>query len=393
MMKILLTTDWYKPVINGVVTSVVNLANGLEALGHEVRVLTLSPNRHSSCDGKVTYIGSMSADLIYPNARLRTAHAEAYLEALIEWQPDVVHSQCEFSTFIMAQRIAASCACPLIHTYHTVYEDYTHYFSPSERFGKALAAWFSRYSVNKTQAVIVPTEKVRDLLIRYDVNAPISVVPSGLDLRQYRAPLSGEARAKKRQALDFGPEDKVLIYLGRLSKEKNISEVLALFAKHEDAHLKLLLVGDGPYRPTLEEEVAQLNIANRVTFTGMVAPDEVATYYSLGDIFVSASQSETQGLTYIEAMAAGLPLLCHYDDCLMDVVNNGVTGYTYTTEEEFHHYLDLLLAQDTHKEMGQAAKDRAFCRYSSKTFAEHVQDVYKEQLICYHAGLLSPCPI
>lgn len=135
-MKVLITTDWYKPVINGVVTSVLSLADGLEALGHEVRILTLSGTIHSYCEGNVTYIGSVSVGKIYPNARLKTAMTHGYVRDLIAWKPDVVHSQCEFSTFFLARRITQICRVPLVHTYHTVYEDYTHYFSPSISVGR-----------------------------------------------------------------------------------------------------------------------------------------------------------------------------------------------------------------------------------------------------------------
>ena len=132
-MKILITTDWYSPAVNGVVTSVLNLRRELELRGHEVRVLTLSQDLHSSVQDGVTRIGSVAAGLVYPGVRLRTALAGRWVRELVEWGPDVVHSQCEFSTFFLARRIAEELNVPLIHTYHTVYEDYTHYFSPSVR--------------------------------------------------------------------------------------------------------------------------------------------------------------------------------------------------------------------------------------------------------------------
>ena len=135
-MKILITSDWYSPAVNGVVTSVKNLRRELERRGHEVRVLTLSQTTHSREEDGVTYLGSVAAGLIYPGARLRTALAVKWVRDLVEWGPDVVHSQCEFSTFFLARRIAEELDVPLVHTYHTVYEDYTHYFSPSVRLGR-----------------------------------------------------------------------------------------------------------------------------------------------------------------------------------------------------------------------------------------------------------------
>ena len=168
-MKVLITTDWYRPAVNGVVTSVRNLAEGLSALGHEVRILTLSGSIRSYREGNVTFIGSVSVGMVYPNARLRTARGEALVQELADWKPDIVHSQCEFSTFSFAKRITAACGCPLVHTSHTVYEDFTHYFSPNVRFGRFLAAKFSRHVLAQTDAVIVPTEKIRTMLRGYGV--------------------------------------------------------------------------------------------------------------------------------------------------------------------------------------------------------------------------------
>ena len=142
---------------------------GRSALGHEVRILTLSGSIRSYREGNVTFIGSVSVGMVYPNARLRTARGEALVQELADWKPDIVHSQCEFSTFSFAKRITAACGCPLVHTYHTVYEDFTHYFSPNVRFGRFLAAKFSRHVLPQTDAVIVPTEKIRTMLRGYGV--------------------------------------------------------------------------------------------------------------------------------------------------------------------------------------------------------------------------------
>lgn len=380
-MKVLITTDWYKPVINGVVTSVVNLAAGLTELGHEVRILTLSGDRASHTEDNVTYIGSVSVGMIYPNARLKTAPSSRYVRELIDWHPDIVHSQCEFSTFFLARKISEACGCPLVHTYHTVYEDFTHYFSPSVRFGKYMAAAFSRHILAKTQAVIVPTGKIQTMLAGYAIQTPISVIPSGLNLEQYASAISTQERNTARHALGFTEKDRVLVYLGRLAKEKNISELFEFFAQQNEPQLRLLLVGDGPHRVKLEEEAAALGISERVVFTGMVPPSEVARYYRLGDIFVSASQSETQGLTYVEAMAAGLPLLCRDDLCLQDVIKSGINGFTYHNATEFHQILSQLLSDTALcRALSQAAKETAFGCYSAKSFAQHAANVYQTLL-------------
>ena len=185
-MKILITSDGYTPAVNGVVTSVLNLRRELEARGHEVRVLTLSQDLRSSVRDGVTYIGSVPVGLIYPGARLRAVLAGRYIRELVEWGPEVVHSQCEFSTFFLARRIAEELDVPLVHTYHTVYEDYTHYFSPSVRLGRRAVETLTRWVAGLTDCIIAPTGKVRTLLEDYGVTVPVFVVPSGIDLRRFR---------------------------------------------------------------------------------------------------------------------------------------------------------------------------------------------------------------
>ena len=376
-MRVLITTDWYKPAVNGVVTSVVNLTDGLEAAGHEVRILTLSGSLRSYCAGNVTYIGSIGVGLVYPNARVKMAQSDRFVRELAEWRPDIVHSQCEFSTFFLAKRIAQECGAPLIHTYHTVYEDFTHYFSPSVRFGRRMAAAFSRRILSGTQAVIVPTEKIRSMLRGYGVTQPVTVVPSGLALGQFQIRLSEAERNAARRRLGFAEEDRALLYLGRLAQEKNLEEILALLTR-QSRRVKLLIVGGGPYQRRLMEAVRELRLDERVVFAGMVNPEEVARYYALGDVFVSASRSETQGLTYIEAMAAGLPLLCRNDPCLADVVSDGVNGFLYENEPEFSAKLERLAADARlRRSLAAAARETAFSRFSSEAFAAHVLAEYQ----------------
>ena len=135
-MKVLITTDWYAPVINGVVTSVLLLQRELVARGHDVRVVTLSNSLHTYKEGPVYYMGSVSAGKIYPGARLKINRARSMMQELIAWHPDVIHSQCEFSSFRVAAALSNRLGIPIVHTYHTVYEDYTHYLALSARVGK-----------------------------------------------------------------------------------------------------------------------------------------------------------------------------------------------------------------------------------------------------------------
>lgn len=380
-MKILITTDWYSPAVNGVVTSVLNLRRELELRGHEVRVLTLSQDLHSSVQDGVTRIGSVAAGLVYPGVRLRTALAGRWVRELVEWGPDVVHSQCEFSTFFLARRIAEELNVPLIHTYHTVYEDYTHYFSPSVRLGRRAVAALSRWVAARTDCMIAPTGKVRTLLQGYGVRTPVFVVPSGIDLRRFQRPPVPGCRASLLAALDIPRENLVLVSVGRLAAEKNLDELLRFRAAMGDQAVTLLLVGDGPYRAQLEREAADLGLrAPQVVFAGMVPPQQVAEWYQLGDLFVSASSSETQGLTYVEALAAGVPALCRADPCLSGVIRDGENGWQF---RDFSDFMSKLEAFRAHPELRRALSEQAAASardYSAEEFARRVEAIYLEQI-------------
>ena len=376
-MKVLIASDWYAPVVNGVVTSVLNLQRELEAQGHEVRVLTLSSDLHTHVEGNVTYIGAMSAGLIFPGARLRTALASRQVQALIRWKPDVIHTQCEFSTFLLARKISEHTGAPIVHTYHTVYEDYTHYFSPSRAWGRRMVALFTRHIVAQTACVIAPTEKVRAILEKYRVSRPVYVVPTGIDLSRFAAPADPDRRQALRHRLGIPAGNFVLTYVGRLAREKNVEELLACLAELDRSDVTLVLVGDGPYRPVLEETVRDLGLTDRVKFVGMVKPTEVADYYRMGDLFVSASTSETQGLTYIEALASGLPALCRKDACLTGVIENGVNGWQFQDGGEFSAHLQEFLSDGALRaSMAAAAAENARRDFSAESFARRAAQVY-----------------
>lgn len=380
-MKILITSDWYIPAVNGVVTSVKNLRQELERRGHEVRILTLSQTTRSGERDGVTYLGSVAAGLIYPGARLRTALGGKWVRELVEWGPDVVHSQCEFSTFFLARRIAEELDIPLIHTYHTVYEDYTHYFSPSVHFGKKAAAIFTRWVARHTDCLIAPTGKVRMLLQNYQVERPVFVVPSGIDLDRFRSEPDPLRTAVLKASLNIPQEHTVLVFVGRLAEEKNLSELLRFRANLGPGGVTLLLVGDGPDRQRLEAEAAALGLETPdVVFAGMVAAEQIADWYQLGDLFVNASTSETQGLTYIEALAAGVPTLCRADPCLTGVIRSGENGWQYQNEADFQSKLALFLSQPHHRgRMSRNARTTA-AEFSAQRFAERVESIYEEQI-------------
>ncbi|WP_394216071.1 glycosyltransferase family 4 protein [Brachybacterium vulturis] len=381
-LRVLLTTDWWEPVVNGVVASVQTLRRELLALGCDVRVLTLSQGIRTRNEEGVYRLGSVSASMVYDRARIGMPSGRRALRDILRWSPDVIHSQAEFSTFVWARRIARTLSVPLVHTYHTIYEDYTHYYSPSRTMGRKVVESFSRRVLSRTDAVIVPTTKVARLLVGYGVHRPLHVIPTGLDLDRFRPARSEEEHADARAlraALGIAPGQRVLLSVSRLAKEKNLDEVLELISVADRTDTVLVLVGEGPYRGELQARARALGIADRVRFTGVVAPADIPRWYRMGDVFVGASLSETQGLTFIEAMASGLPLLCRRDPSLASVVVEGVTGWQFEGPAQFTDRLNSLLDDPRGRtQMAHAALDHARATCGAQEFARSVLGVYQQ---------------
>lgn len=378
-MKVLITTDLYATDTNGVVTSIKNLVAALNQAGHEVRILAVSGNRENQVKDSVYYVKSASLEFIYPQVRMPISYSNRLIREIVSWKPDVIHSQCELFSMQFAKKVSKKTRAPIVHTYHTMYEQYVGYVVPGERFGKWVVRRLTNSRLKHTSAVIAPTHKVEELLVRYGLDKPIWVVPSGIDLTRHRTRITPEER--RQMLADLGiPEDRfVMLNLGRLGNEKNIGELLTMFAALRSNYPEavFLIVGDGPARAELEKQAEHLGIREHVVFAGMVAPLETHKYYQLGDVFVSASTSETQGLTYIEAAANGLPLLCREDLCLRNVIVQGENGYQYNTDQEFLTYLSAMIKNDEWRVEAGKRSEALMQIFDKSVFGKAVEAVYR----------------
>ncbi|ERI93622.1 glycosyltransferase, group 1 family protein [Clostridiales bacterium oral taxon 876 str. F0540] len=381
MMKILITTDTYFPMINGVVTSTNNLYKELKAKGHEVKILTLSHRSEEWSEGDIYYLKSVKAG-IYPDARIKVPFYNKLVKEILDWKPDIVHSQTEFSTMIAAKHIARKLNIPHIHTYHTLYEDYLKYILNGRVIKKGAAAMFTKLLLNSLDGVVAPTDKTKEVLEGYGVNTYMHVVPTGIDLRKFQREISKEEKEELYRKLNLKKEDKIIAYVGRIAEEKNISEIISLFPSvlEKAENTKLLIVGGGPYIDELRQQVDNMKLEGKVIFAGMVKPEEVYKYYKLAHIFVTASTSETQGLTYLEALSTGCPIVCKYDKCIEGVVLQGINGYSYKTEVQFSDYISRILLNDSLRlSMSEAAQAKAD-EYSSSTFASNILEAYNKTI-------------
>lgn len=345
-MKIGLFTDTFAPEINGVATSTLMLRDELRRRGHRVFVFTTT-TPDAQVEPGTFRLPSMPL-LVLPSRRVGMFYHPRLADMIRHTGLDIVHTQTEFSLGIFGRTMASSLNTPQVHTYHTIYEEYTHYITRGLLDGqskKAVRA-FSRYYCNLCERVIAPSQKTVDLLNEYNVSRPIDVIPTGVDTSKFDPSRYDPAEiAALRRSLGIGDQDKVVLNVGRISKEKNLQMVLRglppLFAKYPQA--RMLLVGGGPYADVLREIAREEGMEGRVIFAGEQPWESIGKYYALGDAFVSASTSETQGLTYIEAMSAGLPVVAKSDPCIDGLIEHGRTGLLFAQGEQIAGALEKAL--------------------------------------------------
>jgi 1,2-diacylglycerol 3-alpha-glucosyltransferase len=383
-MRIALFSDVYIPAVSGVATSTQLLKNELVKLGHEVYVYTVKDPAAKIDDENVIRIPSLP---FISAKRLAVNLSPLLYRQIRKQQFDIIHTQTEFGLGVLGRSIARRENIPFVHTFHTIYEDFTRDMLTKwprliDNGTASLVRSVSKRFCNSADRVIVPTEKAVALLKEYGVIRPMHIIPTGLDLERFKMAAHDEQkRLELRSRLGLKPEDKVLLYLGRVSNEKHIDELLDYLFRlfPQIAGLKLVITGEGAAYNRLVKRVELANQCNNVIFTGPVPHSEVPYYYAMADIFTSASQSETQGLTYIEAQASGLPILVRKDPALDKVVTEGENGHYFTDEESFAANLKLLLSrlQQSREEIVQLSLASA-ARFDVSVFATSVLDVYTQ---------------
>ena len=388
-MRIAIFTDTYPPYINGVSTSTFNLANCLKAKGHEVLVIAPRPT-----DGKmekvgdVLYIPGIDLKKLY-GFRLTNIFANKPLSIIKKFNPDVIHNQTDFTIGVLARRVAKRLKVPIVYTYHTSYEDYTYYIVGGgimDRFAKRIVRNYSRDLADRMTEFITPSEKTKDYMRLAGSDIYVNVIPTGIDFSIFKADkIDQKKMAKFKEEHNIKPNTKVFLLLGRIAKEKSMDVSLRGFAayhqKHPEVDVKMLVVGGGPFKEELELIAEDLGISSYVDFIGSVSGLEVPFYYHLADIYTSASITETQGLTFMEAMAAGRIVLARFDSNLTGTIINGKTGFFFTDDASFVSQVEKIFSLT--KEQKAAIIQEAYRIadiYSLDKFYENIVRVYKRAI-------------
>ena len=384
-MRIGIFTETYTPYISGLVTSEVMLKKGLEKLGHEVYVVTANlESFHYEYDEKEKVLKVPGIPTGIYDSRLTALYPIKAVNKIKSWNLDIIHSQTEFAIGTFARLLAYQFDIPLVHTYHTMYEDYVHYITKGyfDKSSKKIVEYLTLFYCDKTATeLIVPTKKTYDLFKeKYQVDRNIHIIPTGIELeRFYTENIDNDKLKKLKQKYKLKKDEFVSIFIGRLAQEKNIEYLLEVIRDlvPKCPKLKLLMVGDGPDFDEYKKLIKDYKIEDNVIMTGKVNWEDVPLYYHLCDLFLTASKSETQGLTVIEAMASSVPPVCIDDESFRNTVIDNLNGRIFNTKKECKDIIyELYNNPEELKRLSNQARINSE-RYSSKYFAQSVLDVYK----------------
>ncbi|MHB1531544.1 glycosyltransferase [Acidithiobacillus sp.] len=386
-MRILMISDTYFPRVSGVASSIRSFRTGLARLGHEVDLLIPDYGPQGTIETGILQASAWQV-FFYPEERLMTPLGLMRLHRrLQERRYDLIHIQTPFVAHFYGTYLAQRLQIPAVTSYHTYFEAYMGHYYPwiPAPLRRGLIHWVSRRQCHAVDGVIVPSMAMAEILWSYGVNTPVQVIPTGIDA----APFANGDGAAFRASRDIGPERQVLLYAGRIAPEKNIPLLLDVVERLRPAlpEVLLLLAGDGPARPALEAQSAQRGLTGAVRFLGYLDRENtLRDAYQAADLFVFASQTETQGMVLLEALAAGLPVVAipalGAADLLAD--QQGSRSGSADPDEFTAQCLNILRDPELRARLAAEARELAG-RWS--------QEAMSQRLIHFYATLTGDVPI
>ena len=376
-MRIALFTNNYLPFCGGVTISVETLRRGLEASGHEAWVF--GPRLTGAEDASVKIVRYPSIPVAtYPEFALAVPYSRRIERLVTALEFDVIHAHHPFLLGPAARRLARRTRRPLVFTYHTRYEKYAHYVPLPLGLVQAAALRISAGFAAQADAVLAPSAVIRDELHARGVRAPIAVVPTGIDLTRFRP---GDREAARR-SLGVGAGEPLVLYVGRLDREKSVDRVLSAFERVASTipAARLVLVGQGTEAERLRRVAASLPVADRIRFLGLRPHDSLAECYQAADVFLFASETETQGLVLAEAAACGLPAVAVNAAGCDEVVRDGDTGILTKGDPAAlaEAAIGLLLDPERRRAMARRAREMAERLFDVKLQIDRTMAVYAD---------------
>ena len=366
-MKIVISTDIYYPMINGVAVFSRNLAAGLTKRGHDVLVLApsisgdfeseydeeygfkvvrlsskkmmLYPDQINKVPEKKDFLGMKMPQLLYKNGLHVSYMPDLEIKRVLsEFQPDIIHNQTPGPVALAILRYARRHKVALVSTDHAYPDNLTQQVKLPELAKKPINAIMNAYFVSflkRSDYATVPTEQVLTDCIpksKLFFRVPIEALSNGIDLSRFA---KGRVNHEIYERYDINPKKPTILYIGRVDPEKSLDVLMDAFIKVQEKveNAQLVIVGDGTMRPKLEKMAEKAGISDKVVFTGRVIGKDLPQLYRTGDVFAITSKTETQSIVLLEAMATGLPAVAVKAGAIPELVHNGENGYLCESDD------------------------------------------------------------
>jgi 1,2-diacylglycerol 3-alpha-glucosyltransferase len=377
-MRIAHFTNTYYPIVSGVVRSVSAFRQALTDQGHSVFIFS----QHAS-----DYEDSEPFIFRYPVFELPVQSkfpviipVSPFIDRLLpSLKPQVIHTHHPIVLGQTAAKKAEELDLPFVFTFHTRYREYSHYVSLNQAMVKDIIDRWLGVFIQQCHHIIVPSESIRQILADlYGLREQVTVIPTGIDLGPYTTAVGEPIRQKH----GWG-NDRILISVGRLAKEKNWHALLAAAADvmQSEPDVRLVILGEGEERESLEEQAQELGVADRLELPGMVPFAQIPAYLKAADLFCFASTTETQGLVTLEAMAAGLPIAAFAATGTSDVVVDGENGLlTDEDPQALAQAIQRILTDDSLRQKLQEGAEQTAERYEIGRQAQRLTAVYEQAI-------------
>jgi len=376
-MRIAIFTESYEPIVNGVSVFVSTLRDELARRGHDV--LIFAPRFEGYEDKRSGVFRWPSRHTVFMrDYPVPSPIAPGMRRAFESLNVDVVHTQTPFILGITAARWARRLGIPLVSTNHTLYTEYAHYvpvrpMALTKLFLVRLMKWY--YS--RCDVVVTPSAEAERVLRSYGIRNRIEVIKTGV---VPAPPAEPDGRRTTREAYALRPDDFVLLYVGRIAREKNLDMLLRALKRvgADRDNVRLIIVGGGPAFAEVRRLAERLAIADRVRFAGMLRREQIDPIYAAADLFVFPSTTETQGIAICEAMSAGLPVVAVNAGGIPENIRDGVDGFlTPDDPDRFAERIEYLMAHEKERlEMGARARDNARS-FSIERMADDFERLYQ----------------
>lgn len=380
-MKIAFFTNCYKPLINGVVSSIVSLKESYEKKGHHTYIFAPRVEGYTDQEKNVFRYRSvnLTTKVKYPIAIPLSLRASKVIN---QFNPDIVHIHHPFVLSMPAIMYGFKLKIPKILTIHTQYERYAYYASPIPQIitNEAIRRIILNLAT-KVDVITTPSQSMKNKVSHYGIQKEIEVIPNAINLSIFQTRNEKQCKELKEQ-LKLEMDDIVILYVGRISYEKNVDKIvkaLAIARKRNISNVKLVLVGEGTAIRQIREMVNSLGIADIVRFAGAVDNEIVKNYYQIADIFAFASTSETFGMVIIEALAAGLSVLAVKAPGVVDIITDGLDGLLVEDDvSQLAERLGILLKNSNLRKKLSKGAMRSAQRYSVDTVSQQMLNLYQK---------------